>query len=85
MLLSLFAVEMFLKMYAMGLPSYFISLFNRFDCFVVSVGVLELILVRMDIMSIMGISILRCIRLLRLIKVTRCFVHDQTQKESCEL
>ncbi|KAA0711746.1 Dihydropyridine-sensitive L-type skeletal muscle calcium channel subunit alpha-1 [Triplophysa tibetana] len=70
-LLSLFAVEMFLKMYAMGLPSYFISLFNRFDCFVVSVGVLELILVRMDIMSIMGISILRCIRLLRLIKVTR--------------
>ncbi|XP_065099249.1 calcium channel, voltage-dependent, L type, alpha 1S subunit, a [Paramisgurnus dabryanus] len=70
-LLSLFAVEMFLKMYAMGLPSYFISLFNRFDCFVVSVGVLELILVRMDVMSVMGISVLRCIRLLRLIKITR--------------
>uniref|UniRef100_A0A672NHM8 Voltage-dependent L-type calcium channel subunit alpha n=1 Tax=Sinocyclocheilus grahami TaxID=75366 RepID=A0A672NHM8_SINGR len=70
-LLSLFAVEMFMKMYAMGLPSYFMSLFNRFDCFVVSVGILEIILVRMDIMSVMGISILRCIRLLRLFKVTR--------------
>uniref|UniRef100_A0A9J7XQS8 Calcium channel, voltage-dependent, L type, alpha 1S subunit, a n=1 Tax=Cyprinus carpio carpio TaxID=630221 RepID=A0A9J7XQS8_CYPCA len=70
-LLSLFAVEMFMKMYAMGLPSYFMSLFNRFDCFVVSVGILEIILVRMDVMSVMGISILRCIRLLRLFKVTR--------------
>ncbi|TRY91912.1 hypothetical protein DNTS_029630 [Danionella cerebrum] len=70
-LLSLFAVEMFLKMYALGLPSYFMSLFNRFDCFVVSVGILELILVRMDVMSVMGISVLRCIRLLRIIKITR--------------
>ncbi|XP_030634203.1 LOW QUALITY PROTEIN: calcium channel, voltage-dependent, L type, alpha 1S subunit, a [Chanos chanos] len=70
-LLSLFAVEMFLKMYALGLPSYFMSLFNRFDCFVVSVGILELILVHMDVMSVMGISVLRCIRLLRLIKVTK--------------
>lgn len=58
----------------MGLPSYFMSLFNRFDCFVVSVGILELILVRMDIMSVMGISILRCIRLLRLIKVTKYLI-----------
>lgn len=79
-LLSLFAVEMFLKMYAMGLPSYFISLFNRFDCFVVSVGILELILVHMDVMSVMGISVLRCIRLLRLIKVTRYVIFDTTIK-----
>ncbi|KAG5274596.1 hypothetical protein AALO_G00138030 [Alosa alosa] len=70
-LLSLFAVEMFLKMYALGLPSYFMSLFNRFDCFVVSVGILELILVRMDIMSLTGVSVLRCIRLLRLLKITK--------------
>uniref|UniRef100_A0A3B4C085 Voltage-dependent L-type calcium channel subunit alpha n=1 Tax=Pygocentrus nattereri TaxID=42514 RepID=A0A3B4C085_PYGNA len=70
-LLSLFAVEMVLKMYALGLPSYFMSLFNRFDCFVVSVGILELILVHMDVMSAMGISVMRCIRLLRLIKVTK--------------
>uniref|UniRef100_A0A4W6EB46 Voltage-dependent L-type calcium channel subunit alpha n=1 Tax=Lates calcarifer TaxID=8187 RepID=A0A4W6EB46_LATCA len=71
LLLSMFALEMFMKMYALGLPSYFMSLFNRFDCFVVSTGIMELILVRTGIMSVMGISVLRCIRLLRLLKVTR--------------
>ncbi|CAN9512133.1 unnamed protein product [Ophioblennius macclurei] len=71
LLLSMFALEMFMKMYALGLPSYFMSLFNRFDCFVVSTGVMELILVHMGVMSVMGISVLRCIRLLRLLKVTR--------------
>uniref|UniRef100_A0A674C2T7 Voltage-dependent L-type calcium channel subunit alpha n=1 Tax=Salmo trutta TaxID=8032 RepID=A0A674C2T7_SALTR len=70
-LLSLFAIEMFIKMYALGLQQYFMSLFNRFDCFVVSTGILELILVRMDVMTVMGISVLRCIRLLRLLKVTK--------------
>ncbi|XP_041748107.1 dihydropyridine-sensitive L-type skeletal muscle calcium channel subunit alpha-1 [Coregonus clupeaformis] len=70
-LLSLFAIEMFIKMYALGMQQYFMSLFNRFDCFVVSTGILELILVRMDVMTVMGISVLRCIRLLRLLKVTK--------------
>uniref|UniRef100_A0A6Q2XZM2 Voltage-dependent L-type calcium channel subunit alpha n=1 Tax=Esox lucius TaxID=8010 RepID=A0A6Q2XZM2_ESOLU len=70
-LLSMFAIEMIMKMYAFGLQQYFMSLFNRFDCFVVSTGILELILVRMDIMTVMGISVLRCIRLLRLLKVTK--------------
>uniref|UniRef100_A0A8C7FCX4 Voltage-dependent L-type calcium channel subunit alpha n=1 Tax=Oncorhynchus kisutch TaxID=8019 RepID=A0A8C7FCX4_ONCKI len=70
-LLSLFAIEMIIKMYALGLQQYFMSLFNRFDCFVVSTGILELILVRMDVMTVMGISVLRCIRLLRLLKVTK--------------
>uniref|UniRef100_A0A3B5AN67 Voltage-dependent L-type calcium channel subunit alpha n=1 Tax=Stegastes partitus TaxID=144197 RepID=A0A3B5AN67_9TELE len=71
LLLSMFALEMFMKMYALGIPSYFMSLFNRFDCFVVSTGIMELILVHMGVMSVMGISVLRCIRLLRLLKVTR--------------
>ncbi|KAJ8373279.1 hypothetical protein AAFF_G00266900 [Aldrovandia affinis] len=70
-LLLCFALEMFVKMYALGLPAYFMSLFNRFDCFVVVVGVLEIILVQIDIMSPLGISVLRCIRLLRLFKVTK--------------
>uniref|UniRef100_A0A8C7KUE5 Voltage-dependent L-type calcium channel subunit alpha n=1 Tax=Oncorhynchus kisutch TaxID=8019 RepID=A0A8C7KUE5_ONCKI len=70
-LLSLFAIEMFMKMYALGLQQYFMSLFNRFDCFVVSTGILELVLVGMDVMTVMGISVLRCIRLLRLLKVTK--------------
>ncbi|TNN31585.1 Dihydropyridine-sensitive L-type skeletal muscle calcium channel subunit alpha-1 [Liparis tanakae] len=71
LLLSMFAVEMLMKMYALGLPSYFLSLFNRFDCFVVSTGVAELVLVHAGVMSVMGISVLRCIRLLRLLKVTK--------------
>ncbi|XP_049590546.1 dihydropyridine-sensitive L-type skeletal muscle calcium channel subunit alpha-1 isoform X5 [Syngnathus scovelli] len=71
LLLAMFSLEMFMKMYALGLSSYFMSLFNRFDCFVVSTGIMELILVQMNIMSVMGISVLRCIRLLRLLKVTR--------------
>uniref|UniRef100_A0A6Q2YG74 Voltage-dependent L-type calcium channel subunit alpha n=1 Tax=Esox lucius TaxID=8010 RepID=A0A6Q2YG74_ESOLU len=70
-LLTMFALEMFVKMYALGLPQYFLSLFNRYDCFVVTVGVLEIILVTADIISPLGISVLRCIRLLRLFKVTR--------------
>ncbi|KAL1020919.1 hypothetical protein UPYG_G00006400 [Umbra pygmaea] len=70
-LLTLFALEMFVKMYALGLPQYFLSLFNRFDCFVVSVGILEVILVTADVMSPLGVSVLRCIRLLRLFKVTK--------------
>lgn len=71
LLLSMFALEMFMKMYALGLSSYFMSLFNRFDCFVVSTGIMEIMLVHMGFMSVMGISVLRCIRLLRLLKVTR--------------
>ncbi|CAM4610423.1 voltage-dependent L-type calcium channel subunit alpha-1S [Lepidochelys kempii] len=70
-LLSLFAAEMLLKMYALGPHQYFMSLFNRFDCFVVCVGILEVILVEIDVMSPLGISVLRCIRLLRIFKITR--------------
>ena len=43
-LLGLFTAEMFLKMYALGLQPYFVSLFNRFDCFVVCGSIVELIL-----------------------------------------
>ncbi|KAK2511059.1 hypothetical protein Q9233_017241, partial [Columba guinea] len=44
-LLSLFAAEMLLKLYALGAGCYFASFFNRFDCFVVCGGVLETALV----------------------------------------
>ncbi|XP_067387893.1 voltage-dependent L-type calcium channel subunit alpha-1S isoform X2 [Emydura macquarii macquarii] len=70
-LLSLFAAEMLLKMYALGLRQYFMSLFNRFDCFVVCVGIVEVVLVEVNVMSPLGISVLRCIRLLRIFKITR--------------
>uniref|UniRef100_A0A6I8NQP9 Voltage-dependent L-type calcium channel subunit alpha n=1 Tax=Ornithorhynchus anatinus TaxID=9258 RepID=A0A6I8NQP9_ORNAN len=70
-LLSLFTAEMLLKTYSLGLQAYFVSLFNRFDCFIVCGGILETILVETQIMSPLGISVLRCVRLLRIFKITR--------------
>ncbi|XP_059361334.1 voltage-dependent L-type calcium channel subunit alpha-1C-like isoform X1 [Carassius carassius] len=70
-MLALFTGEMLLKMYSLGLQAYFVSLFNRFDSFVVCGGILETILVETKIMSPLGISVLRCVRLLRIFKITR--------------
>ncbi|XP_034056717.1 voltage-dependent L-type calcium channel subunit alpha-1C isoform X5 [Gymnodraco acuticeps] len=70
-LLALFTGEMLLKMYSLGLQAYFVSLFNRFDSFVVCGGILETILVETKVMSPLGISVLRCVRLLRIFKITR--------------
>uniref|UniRef100_A0A671PJU7 Voltage-dependent L-type calcium channel subunit alpha n=1 Tax=Sinocyclocheilus anshuiensis TaxID=1608454 RepID=A0A671PJU7_9TELE len=70
-LLACFTIEMVMKMYAFGLRAYFMSIFNRFDCFVVTIGILEIILVVSNIMTPLGISVMRCIRLLRLFKITR--------------
>ncbi|XP_042195344.1 voltage-dependent L-type calcium channel subunit alpha-1D [Callorhinchus milii] len=70
-LLALFTCEMLVKMYSLGLQAYFVSLFNRFDCFVVCGGIIETILVEFEIMSPLGISVFRCVRLLRIFKVTR--------------
>ncbi|XP_036058116.1 voltage-dependent L-type calcium channel subunit alpha-1S [Onychomys torridus] len=70
-LLALFTIEMLIKMYGLGLRQYFMSVFNRFDCFVVCSGILEILLVESGAMTPLGISVLRCIRLLRLFKVTK--------------
>uniref|UniRef100_A0A6Q2ZR37 Voltage-dependent L-type calcium channel subunit alpha n=1 Tax=Esox lucius TaxID=8010 RepID=A0A6Q2ZR37_ESOLU len=70
-LLALFTCEMLVKMYSLGLQAYFVSLFNRFDCFVVCGGMVETVLVELAIMSPLGISVFRCVRLLRIFKVTR--------------
>merc|ERR1719342_976536 len=67
----LFTCEMLLKMYALGLSGYMVSLFNRFDFIVVISSILEFILVNQEIMPPLGMSVLRCIRLLRAFKVTR--------------
>uniref|UniRef100_A0A8C5FRA4 Voltage-dependent L-type calcium channel subunit alpha n=1 Tax=Gadus morhua TaxID=8049 RepID=A0A8C5FRA4_GADMO len=70
-LLAMFTCEMLVKMYSLGLQCYFVSLFNRFDCFVVCGGITETILVELEIMPPLGISVFRCVRLLRIFKVTR--------------
>ncbi|XP_024605424.1 voltage-dependent L-type calcium channel subunit alpha-1S [Neophocaena asiaeorientalis asiaeorientalis] len=70
-LLALFTVEMLMKMYGLGLRQYFMSIFNRFDCFVVCSGLLEILLVESGAMTPLGISVLRCLRLLRIFKITK--------------
>lgn len=62
-----------MKIYSFGFQIYFMALFNRFDCFVVCGGILETVLVEMDVIPPIGISVLRCVRLLRIFKVTRWF------------
>ncbi|CAF2697147.1 unnamed protein product [Rotaria sp. Silwood2] len=67
----LFSFEMLLKMYSLGITGYFVSNFNRFDCFVVIASIIEFVLIYRDLMPPLGISVLRCVRLLRVFKVTR--------------
>lgn len=67
----LFTFEMLLKMYSLGITGYFVSNFNRFDCFVVIASIIEFVLIYRDLMPPLGISVLRCVRLLRVFKVTR--------------
>ncbi|XP_049533955.1 muscle calcium channel subunit alpha-1-like isoform X5 [Anopheles darlingi] len=68
---ALFTMEMLLKMYSLGFQGYFVSLFNRFDCFVVIGSIGEMILTSTQIMPPLGVSVLRCVRLLRVFKVTK--------------
>uniref|UniRef100_A0A671RDS1 Voltage-dependent L-type calcium channel subunit alpha n=1 Tax=Sinocyclocheilus anshuiensis TaxID=1608454 RepID=A0A671RDS1_9TELE len=56
-LLALFTLEMLMKIYSFGFQIYFMALFNRFDCFVVCGGILETVLVEMDVIPPTGISV----------------------------
>ncbi|XP_045539714.1 muscle calcium channel subunit alpha-1-like isoform X2 [Papilio machaon] len=67
----LFTMEMLVKMYALGFQGYFVSLFNRFDCFVMVCSIVELALTLSNTIPQLGISVLRCVRLLRVFKVTK--------------
>ncbi|CAH1378096.1 unnamed protein product [Tenebrio molitor] len=69
--IALFTMEMLLKLYSLGFQGYFVSLFNRFDCFVVIGSIAEMILTNTNVMPPLGISVLRCVRLLRVFKVTK--------------
>ncbi|GBO99757.1 Voltage-dependent calcium channel type D subunit alpha-1, partial [Eumeta japonica] len=68
---TLFTMEMLVKMYALGFQGYFVSLFNRFDCFVMFCSIVELALTVTNTIPQLGISVLRCVRLLRVFKVTK--------------
>ncbi|KAK9884321.1 hypothetical protein WA026_005271 [Henosepilachna vigintioctopunctata] len=69
--ITLFTIEMLLKMYSLGIQGYFVSQFNRFDSFVVIGSIAETVLTQQSIMPPLGISVLRCVRLLRVFKVTK--------------
>lgn len=66
-----FTCEMLLKMYSLGFEGYFVSLFNRFDSFVVICSIVEVILIHTNVIKPLGVSVLRCARLLRVFKATR--------------
>ena len=67
----LFTVEMLIKLYAVGFTAYFVSMFNRFDSFVVVCSIMEAILTNIHVMNPLGVSVLRCARLLRVFKISR--------------
>jgi len=71
--IGLFTVEMLLKVYSLGVQGYLMSLFNRFDCFVVLCSIVEAIFNYSGVMPALGVSVLRCARLLRVFKATRYF------------
>ena len=67
----IFTVEMILKMYSLGMDGYYVSLFNRYDCFVVCSSLIEIVLMAANLLPPIGISVLRCVRLLRVFKATK--------------
>ncbi|TPP39753.1 Voltage-dependent L-type calcium channel subunit alpha [Fasciola gigantica] len=68
---TLFTLEMLIKIAASGLADYFSKLFNRFDFFIVIFSIMELLLVKFGVLNPMGVSVLRCARLLRIFKLTQ--------------
>ncbi|KAL3321146.1 Voltage-dependent L-type calcium channel subunit alpha-1C [Cichlidogyrus casuarinus] len=68
---TLFTLEMLIKMAAQGPMNYFSKIFNRLDFVIVVLSLLELILNRVKLMDPLGLSVLRCARLLRIFKFTQ--------------
>ena len=70
--LGLFVFEMGIRMYALGLTTYFSSSFNRFDCIVILGSIGEMVWVNIrERAGSFGLSALRALRLLRVFKVTK--------------
>jgi len=72
MLTMIFVLEMILKMIGLGLPTYFDDNFNVFDCVIVCLSILEIILSATGAdLGGGGLSALRGLRLFRLFKLAR--------------
>ncbi|KAL6043324.1 Voltage-dependent T-type calcium channel subunit alpha-1G, partial [Balamuthia mandrillaris] len=69
---SLFTVEIFIRLYALGLWLYLSKDgFNLFDCVVVIIGWVEIVLVVLGNRSTPGVTTLRALRLLRTLRLVR--------------
>ena len=68
-----FVVEMCLKILGLGVKDYFRDKFIQFDCLIVILSLLELVLVNVtDVLAASGgVSALRGFRLLRIFKLAR--------------
>jgi hypothetical protein len=64
---GIFAIEMVIKMIGFGLPAYAKDNFNIFDCFIVCMSFVELIMPDSD----SSLSVLRAFRLLRIFKIIK--------------
>ncbi len=70
--LSAFVFEMGIRMYALGIATFFSSSFNRFDTIVITGSVLEIFWVNFhERADSFGLSALRALRLLRVFKITK--------------
>ncbi|KOB68650.1 Voltage-dependent calcium channel type D subunit alpha-1, partial [Operophtera brumata] len=56
---QMYANDFFVVLFTMEMLGYFVSLFNRFDCFVMICSIMELILTATDTIPQLGISVLR--------------------------
>jgi hypothetical protein len=64
---GIFAVEMIVKMVGFGIPAYVKDNFNIFDCFIVCMSFVELLMPDSD----SSLSVLRAFRLLRIFKIIK--------------
>eukprot|EP00092_Neocalanus_flemingeri_P012722 GFUD01013709.1.p1 GENE.GFUD01013709.1~~GFUD01013709.1.p1 ORF type:complete len:872 (+),score=167.61 GFUD01013709.1:299-2914(+) len=70
--ISIYTIEMILKLIGLGIPKYFSSPWNIFDCLITLLGISSVVLTELSIQSYY-IMILRPLRLLRLFKVKKRF------------
>lgn len=68
--ISIFLLEMAVKIWALGALQYWSFKFNRFDAVVVIISILEIVSVETVDAQPMGLSVFRSVRLLRLMRFT---------------
>ena len=69
---AIFVMEMILKMFSLGFKDYFADHFNKFDCFIILISTIDLILnIALQNSSSSSLSVFRGFRILRLFKLVK--------------